>query len=600
MPGTLAEMERPERLKRLRHSAAHVMAQAVLELFPDANIAIGPPIETGFYYDFELPRPLTPDDLEGLENRMREIMREGHRFERRELDPAEARALFHDQPFKLELIDGIVARGFDEYGQPTDAPALSTYRHASFEDLCGGPHVEETGQIPLDAFRLVNVAGAYWRGDANRPMLQRIYAVMFETKDELEEHLRLLEEARQRDHRKLGAELELFMVADEVGSGLPLWLPNGTTIRRTLERWIVDLELAAGYRHVNTPHVAKVDLYKRSGHWEKFHDDMFPVMERDNEEFVLRPMNCPHHILIYKHDLHSYRQLPIKIAELGTMYRYEKSGELSGLSRVRAMTLNDAHIFCRPDQVKEEFKDVLRLVLEAYRQLGFTEYWHRLSLHDAENPSKYHSDEEMWQFTEQVLREAMDEMGLPYVEAPGEAAFYGPKLDVQVKNVLGKDETISTIQIDNHLPLRFDLEYIGEDSQPHRPTIIHRGVISTFERMVAYLIENYKGAFPVWLAPIQARLIPIADRHAEYCEQVASTLRAAGIRVDVDTRSERMNAKIRQAQLEKIPYMLVAGDREAAASQVAVRLRSGEDLGALDVAAVRDRIREENESHAGA
>ena len=600
MTEAFAALDRPERLRRLRHSTAHVMAQAVLEQFPGAHIAIGPPIDTGFYYDFELPRTLTPEDLTGIEERMRAILRGNHAFERRELQPDEARGVFSDQPFKVELIDGIVSRGLDEYGERTESPVLSTYRHDTFEDLCGGPHVENTGQIASDAFKLVNIAGAYWRGDAARPMLQRVYGAMFESKEELDEHLRLLEEARQRDHRKIGADLNLFMVADEVGSGLPLWLPKGATIRRILERWIVDLELASGYEHVNTPHLAKVDLYRRSGHWEKFHDDMFPPMERDNEEFVLRPMNCPHHILIYKHGLHSYRQLPIRIAELGTMYRYEKSGELSGLSRVRAMTLNDAHIFCRADQVKDEFKRVLALVLEAYRQLGFTDYWHRLSLHDAANPVKYHADEGLWQFTEQVLREAMDEMGLPYVEAPGEAAFYGPKLDVQVKNVVGRDETISTIQIDNHLPIRFDLEYIGEDGQPHRPTIIHRGVISTFERMVAYLIENYKGAFPVWLAPIQAKLIPIADRHNEYCESVAGQFRAAGIRVEVDGRSERMNAKIRQAQLEKVPYMLVAGDREAEANQVAVRRRSGEDLGPVDVGLVRDRILAEAASHVDA
>jgi threonyl-tRNA synthetase len=600
MSEPLSSFEKPERLKRLRHSTAHIMAQAVLEQFHGAHIAIGPPIDTGFYYDFELPRPITHDDLAAIEERMREVIREGHAFERRELQPDQARALFADQPFKVELIDGIVSRGLDEYGEATAAPVLSTYRHDAFEDLCGGPHVDDTSQIPPDAFKLVNIAGAYWRGDAKRPMLQRIYGAMFESREELEEHLRLLEEARQRDHRKIGAELGLYTFADEVGPGLPLWLPKGATIRRVLERWIVDLELAAGYQHVYTPHVAKVDLYRQSGHWEKFHDDMFPPMQRDEEEFVLRPMNCPHHILIYREGLHSYRQLPIRIAELGTMYRFEKSGELSGLSRVRAMTLNDAHIFCRDDQVKEEFKGVLNLVLEAYRQLGFTEYWHRLSLHDPNSPAKYHSDEALWQFTEQVLREAMDEMGLPYVEAPGEAAFYGPKLDVQVKNVVGKDETISTIQIDNHLPARFGLEYIGEDGQPRRPAIIHRGVISTFERMAAYLIENYKGAFPVWLAPIQAKFVPIADRHNEYCEAWAAQFRAAGLRVEVDSRSERMNAKIRQAQLEKVPYMLVVGDREQESRTVAVRLRSGEDLGAVPAGEVLARIRHEAESHAGA
>ncbi len=597
MNSELAALDRSDRLRRLRHSAAHVMAQAVVERFPGAEIAIGPPIDNGFYYDFRLPRTLTLEDLEAIETRMREIIAGKHAFEYREITPEEGRRLFEDQPFKLELIDGIVARGLDEYGEQTTAPVLSTYRHDAFEDLCGGPHVGDTSQIRPDSFKLVNVAGAYWRGDEKRPMLQRIYGLMFETVEELAEYLRLQEEARQRDHRKIGAEMGLFMVADEVGAGLPLWLPKGATIRRTLERWIIDLELARGYQHVNTPHVAKVDLYRRSGHWEKFQDSMFPTMEREDEEFVLRPMNCPHHILIYKAGLHSYRELPVRIAESGTMYRYEKSGELSGLSRVRAMTLNDAHIFCRAEQVKDEFKGVLDLILESYRQLGFSEYWHRLSLHDPAHPEKYHPDEELWLFTEQVLREAMDELGFPYVEAPGEAAFYGPKLDVQVTNVLGKDETISTIQIDNHLPNRFDLEYIGEDGQRHRPTIIHRGVISTFERMVAYLIENCKGAFPAWLAPVQAKLIPIADRHNDYCQEVAAAFRDRGLRAEVDARSERMNAKIRQAQLEKVPYMLIAGDRERDAGAVAVRLRSGEDLGPRPVEQVIERIAAEVAEH---
>ncbi|MEK7216762.1 MAG: threonine--tRNA ligase, partial [Chloroflexota bacterium] len=443
---------------------------------------------------------------------------------REEVSKDEARHIFAQQPYKLEIIDVIP----DEQ--------VRVYRQSGFTDLCRGPHLESTGQVK--AFKLLTIAGAYWRGDEKRPMLQRIYGAAYETAEEVEHYLELLEEARQRDHRKLGAELGLFTVAEEVGSGLPLWLPKGATIRRILERWIVDLELASGYQHVYTPHIAKVELYHRSGHWEKFHEGMFPVMERDNEQFVLRPMNCPHHILIYKSGMHSYRELPIRIAELGTQYRYEKSGELTGLSRVRAMTLNDAHIFCRAEQVKDEFKAVVNLILEAYKQLGFTSYWHRLSLHDPNDPVKYHPDEEMWQFTEQVLREAMDELGLPYVEASGEAAFYGPKLDVQVQTALGKDETISTIQIDNHLPHRFDLEYIGEDGKAHRPTIIHRGVLSTFERMVAYLIENYKGVFPLWLAPVQAVLIPIADRHLKYAQEVEARLREEGLRVEVDGRQE--------------------------------------------------------------
>ena len=551
-------------LDTMRHSTAHIMAEAVLSLFPEGKVGIGPTIDHGFYYDFDLPRSLTPEDLSVIEEKMREIIAADQPFHHDEIAKDAARRLFADQPYKLEIIEAI----------PEET--VRVYTQASFTDLCRGPHVSSTGHVK--AFKLLNVAGAYWRGDEKRPMLQRIYGAAYETQEEVDAYLQLLEEARQRDHRKLGAELGLFALAEEVGSGLPLWSPKGATIRRILERWIVDMELAADYQHVYTPHIAKADLYRKSGHWEKFQDSMFPVMERDNEQFVLRPMNCPHHILLYKSTMHSYRELPVRLAELGTMYRFEKSGELSGLNRVRAMTLNDAHIFCRPEQVKEEFKSVLNLILEAYRGLGFASYWHRLSLYDPAEPEKYHPDEQMWQFTEQVLREAMDEMGIPYVEAPGEAAFYGPKLDVQVQTVMGKDETISTVQIDNYLPNRFDLEFIGEDGKAHRPTIIHRGVISTLERMVAHLIENYKGAFPVWLAPIQAVLIPIADRHTPYVQQVASQLKAAGLRVEVDDRSERMNYKIRAAQVQKVPYMLIAGDREAAEDVLSVRLRSGEEL----------------------
>ncbi len=566
--------------ERIRHSASHVMADAVVQLFPEAKLAIGPPTGDGFYYDFLVSRPFTPEDLEGIEALMRETIARDHPFIRREVSRQEVIAQNSEQPFKGEIIAEI----------PEDE-VISTYTHSGFTDLCEGPHVDSTGKIP--ALKLLSVAGAYWRGDEHRPMLQRIYGTAFESQEALDDYLFQLEEAQRRDHRKLGRELGLFSLAEGVGPGLPLWLPKGATIRRILERWIVDLELEAGYQHVYTPHLAKVDLYKQSGHWEKFQDSMFPVMERDNEQIVLRPMNCPHHILIYKTGLHSYRELPIRIAELGTMYRYEKSGELSGLSRVRAMTLNDAHIFCRADQVKEEFKAVLNFILEAYSQLGFTSYWHRLSLHDPADPEKYHQDEEMWQFTEQVLLEAMNEMNLPYEEAPGEAAFYGPKLDVQVETVLGKEETVSTIQIDNHLSDRFDLEYIGEDGKAHRPTIIHRSVISTFERLVAHLIEHYAGAFPTWLAPVQAVLIPISDRHLEYARHVESQIKGAGIRVEVDGRSERMNAKVRDAQLQKVPYMLIMGDKEAAEGAVSVRLRSEQDLGPKPLAEVIELLLED-------
>ncbi len=578
MPG-LAEMTSEERLHRMRHSAAHVMAEAVLEQFPGAKFAIGPAIDNGFYYDFDLPRPLTPDDLASIEARMRRTIDANYEFERSEMPKDEARRFFADQPYKLELIDGI------------DAPSVSIYRHGGFTDLCEGPHVERTGQI--GAFKLHHVAGAYWRGDEKRPMLQRIYGLLFETPEELAGYEARLAEAERRDHRRLGRELELFTTNELIGAGLPLWLPKGATVRRLLEEYILEQERQAGYQHVYTPHLAKQDLYEVSGHWEHYRDSMFPPMELEHENIVLRPMNCPHHILIYASKLHSYRELPVRIAELGTMYRYEKSGVVGGLSRVRAMTLNDAHIFCTSEQAKQEFSNVMRMVERAYATLGITDYRYRLSLRDPADTGKYVRNDAMWEMAERTLREAMDSLGLPYYEGVGEAAFYGPKLDIQLRDVLGREETASTIQIDFHLPNQFDLKYIGEDGQEHRPVIIHRGVISTMERMMAYLIELYAGAFPLWLAPVQAMIIPIADRHVEYARQVADDMRAAGLRVEVDERNERMNAKIRDAQLQKIPYMLIVGDRERETEAAAVRTRSGDDLGAMPVFQVIDRMRDE-------
>jgi threonyl-tRNA synthetase len=580
-------------LYRLRHSAAHVMAQVVLEKFPEGQIAIGPPITDGFYYDFDLPRALTPDDLVEIEARMREIIAEKHPFAYREVGEAEAREIFAGQVYKQELIDGLVAGGEDEHGERVEGPVtLSIYQHGDFVDLCRGPHVAHTAQINPDAIKLLNVAGAYWRGDEKRPMLQRVYGTAWETAEELEDYLEKLAEAERRDHRRLGRELELFTSHELVGAGLPLWLPKGATARRLLEEYITEEERKAGYLHVYTPHLAKKGLYERSGHWEHYQEDMFPPIVLEHEELVLRPMNCPHHILVYASKLRSYRDLPLRIAELGTMYRYERSGVVSGLSRVRAMTLNDAHIFCRPDQVKEEFSNVVRLVERAYATLGITDYGYRLSLRGAADSEKYVPNDEMWEMAERVLREALDDLGLPYTPAPGEAAFYGPKLDIQLRDVLGHEETISTIQIDFYLPDRFDLTYMGEDGQAQRPVMIHRGVLSSMERMMAYLIELYGGAFPTWLAPTQVALIPIADRHVAYAHQVAARLADAGFRVEVDDSSKRMNAKIREAQLQKVPYMLVVGDRESASESVAVRLRSGEDLGAMAVSAFEALLRE--------
>jgi threonyl-tRNA synthetase len=560
-------------IQRMRHSAAHVMAEAVQDLFPGARFAIGPAIEDGFYYDMELPRPLTPDDLPAIEERMRQSIAANHPFVQSKWPREKALEYFkqRDQPYKVEIIENL-----------PDAE-VGIYQQGPFLDLCRGPHVASTGEI--GAVKLLRVAGAYWRGDEHRPMLQRLYGTAWFTQEELDAYLERLEEARRRDHRKIGKDLDLFMISDEIGAGLPLWLPKGATVRRLLEDYIVGVERAQGYQHVYTPNLAKLDLYKTSGHWEHYQDSMYPPMEMESgEELVLRPMNCPHHIQIYKQKMRSYRDLPIRIAELGTMYRLEKSGELAGLSRVRAMTLNDAHIFCTPEQMLGEFIGVVRLVQETYKVMGFENYSYRLSLRDPNDKVKFEQNEEMWQRSEAALRQALDQLGLSYYEGIGDAAFYGPKLDVQVANVLGKDETISTIQLDFTLPEKFNLEYIGEDGQAHRPVMIHRGILSTMERFMAFLIENYAGNFPVWLAPVQAVVIPIADRHAGYANQVAAALNAAGLRVEVDGRSERMNAKVRDAQMQKVPYMLVVGDKEAESNAVSLRLRTNENIGAVPLA----------------
>ncbi len=562
-----------------RHTAAHVLAQAVLEMMPEAKLAIGPPIDDGFYYDFDLPRSLTPDDLTEIESRMRRIKKEALPLTRSEKPREEALAYeaAQGQDYKVELIHDLPA-----------GEAISFYTQGTFTDLCRGPHVASTGQIGV--FKLDHTAGAYWRGDEKRPQLQRIYGVLFDTQDELDAYFARLEEAKKRDHKVLGKQLGLFAHSGVVGPGLPLWLPKGATVRRILERYITDTEIAGGYDHVYTPHLAKVDLYKQSGHWEHYKDGMFPVMKIEGEEFVLRPMNCPHHIQIYKNEMHSYRDLPLRLAELGTMYRYEKSGELSGLSRVRAMTLNDAHIFCTEDQVKDEVRKCILLVESAYRKLGITDYTYRLSLHDPANTEKYVDNPQLWAKAEGELREVFHDLGLPFYEGLGEAAFYGPKIDIQLRNVLGKEETVSTVQVDRHLPNQFALEYIGEDSQPHRPVMIHRGVISTMERMVSFLIEHYAGAFPVWLAPVQATVLPIADRHIEYAQSVQKALREKGFRVDMDGRNESVRKKIAEAETQKVPYMLVVGDRDAAAGTVSARQRGGTDLGAMPVTDFADRL----------
>lgn len=555
-----------EALEVLRHSAAHLMAQAIKRLYGDVKFGVGPVIDGGFYYDFDMEEKVSSDDFEKIEKTMKQIVNENHPIERRVVSREEAKSFFSEDPYKLELIDAI----------PEDE-SVTLYSQGEFTDLCRGVHVPSTSKIK--EFKLLSTAGAYWRGDSNNKMLQRIYGTAFFDKKDLKAHLKMLEERKERDHRRIGKDLELFTNNQLVGAGLPLWLPNGATIRREIERYIVDKEVSLGYDHVYTPVMANVNLYKTSGHWDHYQDDMFPVMQLDEDEaMVLRPMNCPHHMMIYANKPHSYRELPIRIAELGTMHRYEASGAVSGLQRVRGMTLNDAHIFVRPDQIKDEFKRVVNMIIDVYKDFGFEDYRFRLSYRDPEDKEKYFDDDDMWNKAEAMLKEAVDELGLSYEEETGEAAFYGPKLDVQVKTAMGKEETLSTAQLDFLLPERFDLSYIGQDGEQHRPVVIHRGVVSTMERFVAFLTEETKGAFPTWLAPQQVEIIPVnVDLHYDYAKQIQDELKSQGVRVNIDDRNEKMGYKIREAQMKKIPYQLVVGDKEVENNEVNVRKYGSQD-----------------------
>jgi len=572
-------------LAPMRHSTAHVMAQAVQHLFPGAKFAFGPDTEDGFYYDIELPRAITQEDMAAIEAEMRKSVAARSDFVQEDWPKDRAVDWFkeHDQPFKVEWISQLP----DE--------TVSIYQHGDFTDLCAGPHVKNTGDI--GAFKLLNLGGAYWRGDEKREQLTRIYGTVWNDQQELEDYLERVEDAKRRDHRRIGKELGLFMFSDLVGPGLPMWLPKGATIRRELERYVTDLEIRRGYQHVVTPDVAKVELYKTSGHWAHYKDAMFPVMKAGDEEMVLRPMNCPHHIQVYKEEQHSYRDLPLRIAEFGTMWRYEKSGELSGLSRVRRMDLNDAHIFCTPDQIKAEIIGVVRLIEHIYEVLGITEHWYQLSLWDPHDKDKYVDNPPMWEMGERYLKEALAELGSEYDEAPGEAAFYGPKIDIQLRDPLGHSETISTIQVDFHLPNQFQLEYVGEDSKFHQPVMIHRGVIGTLVRMIAFLIEKYGGAFPVWLSPVQAQLIPITDKNVPYLSALHERLLDAGVRSALDDRNEKMQRKIAEAQTQKVPYMVVAGGRDEEAGTVSVRLRSGEQLPPMPPDDFMSRILDDIRNH---
>lgn len=564
------------------HTSSHIMAQAIKRLYKDIQLAIGPSIDAGFYYDFDTEYRFSEEDFAKIEEEMKKIIKEDLPIERFELPREEAIKLMKDagENYKVELIEDL----------PEDE-VISFYKQGEFTDLCAGPHLMSTGKVK--SVKLLSTSGAYWRGNENNKMLQRIYGVAFPKASLLEEHLQMLEDAKQRDHRKLGKDLELFMTHKLVGSGLPMYLPNGATVRRLLERYIQDKEIKMGYKHVYTPSLANVELYKTSGHWDHYKEDMFPVMKMDNEELVLRPMNCPHHMLIFKSKMRSYKDLPIRIGELAHDFRYEDSGSVCGIERVRQMCQNDAHLFVRPDQIKEEVAKVVKLILDVYKDFGFKDYAFRLSLRDKNDKHKYFDDDEMWERAESELREILTELGLDFYEAEGEAAFYGPKLDVQLKSAIGHDVTVSTCQLDFLLPERFELEYIGEDGKAHRPVVIHRAILGTLDRFMAFLIEETKGAFPTWLSPLQVKVLPISDKHLEYANEVKKALEEKDVRVEVDDRAEKIGYKIREAQLQKVPYMLVVGDKEEASGEVGVRNRKDGDLGAMKLEDFVSKIDEE-------
>ena len=583
-------------LYRIRHSAAHVMAEAVIELFPEAKYTIGPPIENGFYYDFDLPRPLTPEDLEKIEKRMRQIIAGHHKFVRQVVSADEARQIFKDQPYKLELIAGLEQGGFDEYGNPLEEkPEISIYTSDTFTDLCRGPHVENTGQINPSAIKLLSSSGAYWRGDEHNPMLQRIYGTAWKTSKELEEYLWQVEEAKKRDHRKLGKELEIFTFDEEVGPGLPLWLPRGGVIIDELEKLAKEMEDKAGYLRVRTPHLAKEDLFLHSGHLPYYAESMYPPMELEGVKYYVKPMNCPMHHKIFGSKPHSYRDMPVRLAEYGSCYRYEKSGELFGLMRVRSMQMNDAHMYCSEDQFEQEFMGVIDLYHKYFDIFGIDRYIMRLSTHHKNGlGKKYVDNERLWLKTEDMVRRAMDNGKVPYEEVPDEAAFYGPKIDVQIWSVIGKEFTLATNQVDFAQPGRFNLTFINRDGQEETPLCIHRAPLSTHERMIGFLLEHYGGNFPVWLSPDQVRVVPITDAHNDYALRLVSQMKEKGIRAEADLSNERMNSKIRQAQLFKVPYMLVVGEREMSEGTVSLRRRDGSRQEAMPVdefiLTVRDRI----------
>ena len=591
------EVYKDSDLYRIRHSLAHVMAEAILELFPTAKYTIGPPVDNGFYYDFDLPRTLTPEDLQVIEKRMRQIIAGHHDFVRQVVSADEARKIFKDQPYKLELIDDLEKGETDEHGNPLmEKPEISIYQSDTFVDLCRGPHVENTSKINPSAFKLTSVAGAYWRGDEKNPMLQRIYGTAWHTKEELSQYLTMLEEAKKRDHRKLGKDLQIFFFDDEVGPGLPLWQPRGAILIEELEKLAKEVEEQAGYDRVRTPNLSKEDLFLRSGHLPYYAESMFPPMELEGVRYYVKPMNCPFHHKIFGSLSRSYRDLPVRLAEYGTCYRYEKSGELFGLMRVRSMQMNDAHIYCAEDQFEQEFMGVIDLYMKYFNLFGIEKYVMRFSTHHARGlGKKYVDNERLWLKTEDMVRNAMRNGGVPFVEVADEAAFYGPKIDVQVWSAIGKEFTLATNQVDFAVPERFNLKFVNRVGEDETPLCIHRAPLSTHERMVGFLLEHYAGNFPVWLSPDQVKIIPITDAHNDYATQIEAQMRAAGIRARADLGSDRMNAKIRSAQLFKVPYMAVVGDQEMANNAVALRKRDGSrqnDLAVNDfISMVAERIK---------
>lgn len=575
--------ELKEKEHMYRHGMAHVLAKALMELYPTTKLTIGPAIDNGFYYDIDLDYSINPEDFEKIENKMSEIIKRDEIFKREEISKAQALEMFKSNPYKTEIINEL----------PENEVISIYYLGDDFVDLCRGPHVDNTKFLRGFAFKINRVSGAYWRGNEKNKMLQRVYVYGFLDKNALKEHLALVKEAQERDHRKLGKDLGIFMFSDVVGKGLPMWLPNGFILRRTLTDYIMNKELSLGYKHVMTPSLASVDLYKTSGHWDHYHEDMFPSMNRDGEEYVLRPMNCPHHMMIYKNFMHSYKDLPLRIAEIANDFRFEGSGSLCGIERTRAFTQNDSHIFCRPDQIESEIEGVIKLILDVYKDFGFEKYKFRLSLRDKNNTEKYFGNDELWEKSESALRKILKESGAEYYEAEGEAAFYGPKIDVQVLSALGHDVTLSTVQLDYQLPEKFELEYVDENSEKVRPVVIHRAILGSLDRFAAFLLEETKGILPLWLAPTQVKIVTVAEKFGEYAEQLKERLVERGIRVEVDNRNETIGKKIREAGLEKVPYTLIIGEKEIAEGSVAVRKRKVGDLGSMTETQFTERLLDE-------